>query len=199
MGNPKKMIVKEREVSDSPVDSDGSFEKQLKEELINIQFEFKENLPRGKAKKPPKNIMKKLIKVDKQGDEAEKLRIKMAEAVRIKIPLKEKQPMINKVAVRHKSHMFQTVKRENAPINLFIERKNKESVTSLVNPKFTAIDSQPQKILKWKMPSQEHQFFYENDSKFRSNIDIELAREGSEKRMMALAKLYHEYRNEATF
>ena len=65
-------------------------------------------------------------------------------------------------------------------------------------PLYTQVESQPS-CRVWKVPPQEHQFYYVNDKKFKHNIDLDLARESSEKRLAALKKLFFEYKNKETF
>ena len=49
------------------------------------------------------------------------------------------------------------------------------------------------------MPEKEHQFFYSNNDTFKSQIDMEFDKYNSDKRILALKKLYHDYKNTATF
>lgn len=69
----------------------------------------------------------------------------------------------------------------------------------MYNPKFSSVEAETKHVLKWKLPEQEHQFFYEHNGGFKHNIDIDLAKEASDSRVKALKKLYFEYKNKETF
>lgn len=61
------------------------------------------------------------------------------------------------------------------------------------------MDKSCKQIHAWKVPEKEHQFFYSNNDTFKSQIDMEFDKYNSDKRILALKKLYHDYKNKATF
>lgn len=73
-----------------------------------------------------------------------------------------------------------------------------DKADSKYTPGFSQVDPDPRGPT-WKAPEQEFEFFYANDDKFKHNIELSLARETSEKRVLALKKLYWEYKNQDTF
>lgn len=76
----------------------------------------------------------------------------MAEACNDKVELKERQPVIKKVPKKQKSHVFSTVDRENALINVFTNKQRTDQIDTNIKPKFTAIEASPKNIIKWKLP-----------------------------------------------
>lgn len=74
----------------------------------------------------------------------------------------------------------------------------RDKVENKYTPNFVRVDADP-KAPKWKLPEQEFQFYYTNNDKFKHNIDLDLERESSQKRILALKKLYWEYKNQDTF
>jgi len=69
----------------------------------------------------------------------------------------------------------------------------KEGVDNKYNPRWKILDKKEKLIYKWKVPEREKDFFYEHNFGFRSEVDTQLNCEGSDKRKLALKKLYFDY------
>ena len=65
-------------------------------------------------------------------------------------------------------------------------------------PNYRFVEKNEDKQLKWRVPTREHQFFYQFNQKFKAKVDLDIAREGGDqqKRKLALRKLYFEYKNQ---
>jgi hypothetical protein len=74
----------------------------------------------------------------------------------------------------------------------------REKVENKYTPSYNQVEAPP-KVPAWKVPEQEHQFYYVNNDKFKHSIELDLAREQSQQRIKALKKLYFEYKNHETF
>lgn len=59
------------------------------------------------------------------------------------------------------------------------ERIMRDKIDNKYTPKFEQVELSPRGTT-WKVPEQEHQFYYINNDKFKHNIELDLARESSE-------------------
>lgn len=133
---------------------------------------------------------------------AEKLKKKMEEALvdTLNKPSKQRLSVIQEVETKDKSYQFKTVERNKTTLNLKEKYEMQGRVDNKYRPNHAVIErSLSKQILKWKAPEQEHQFFYSHNQNFRHNVELDIAQQNSDKRMLALKKLYFDYKNKDTF
>ena len=91
------------------------------------------------------------------------------------------------------------VSRVNTIEKLNVQRYHKEGT---IENKFTPLFSSVEPNVKSAVivrPQNEHDFLYKNFAGYKHSIDLGVNLENSEKRQKALNKLYHNYKNKATF
>lgn len=105
---------------------------------------------------------------------------------------KSKEPKVTN------THEFKAVDRSATSVAVNTSNTEKGRIEHKYTPSYTQIDAEPRGPT-WKVPEHEFQFFYAYNDQFKHNIELNLARESSEKRVAALSKLYWEYKNKDTF
>lgn len=66
-------------------------------------------------------------------------------------------------------------------------------------PNYDSVLTNSQNIPKWSNPQNEHSFFYQHNPNYKHIIDLQINKEESPKRKLALQKLYYEFKNKKTF
>ena len=137
---------------------------------------------------------------NKDETKAEKLRKKMESALD-GLPEKmknQRKEVIKEVEQAKDNLLFKTVERTRTVMSIENRKLMENWVDNIYHPNYSQVEA-PVVGTKWKAPEQQHQFFYEHNPGFRHNIDLDLAQQSSAKRMVALKKLYFDYKNQATF
>ena len=99
---------------------------------------------------------------------------------------------------KQNSMAFKAVSRNNTSEAVLERQAQKCRVENKYKPSYKFVERE-NNIPPWKLPDREFEFYYSNNDKFRHGIEMNIQRESSQQRQVALKKLFWDYKNKDTF
>ena len=116
-----------------------------------------------------------------------------------KLPSYDLKAFIKPVKKVPEGQIFKCVGRDHTAEQINESKFRQHAQEPKYNPNFSILERNPKMMLKWTAPEYKLDFHYANSAYFKSTVDGQLACEGSDKRQIALRKLYFDYTNEKTY